>query len=491
MPRSGIGYNRSAMNRHVIDRFQRAFSAALAPVPIAPGECILIALSGGADSVALTHALHRLCIGREPLGVKLMAAHLNHRLRGDEAVRDERFVRELCERLQIECVIERVGLADKLIDSSNLEERARELRYAFLNRTADRVGARYIAIAHHADDQAETVMLRLLRGSGAAGLAAMDTVGPGRIVRPLLRLRRQEIVAYLDAIGAAYVNDTSNLSPTILRNRVRHELLPRLESDYAPRLSRRLTGLAREMRSLDDYISGEGRRELDRRLRTPDRMDLAGFGDLHPALSSSVIREWLRAHFGDLRRVYRAEIERIGRFCATARPGSVMPIAGRWRLRCEYGTVVIEQATATRAASFAFELENDGATDAGATGFRFSAKLLRRCEANFDGGIVATRPGQMEALFDADQVFNGGREGGLIVRGFRQGDRIKPLGMTGTRKVHDVFIDRKLPRERRLTWPIVECRSGILWIPGMLRGRLAVVTEASHKLLHLTATAIC
>jgi tRNA(Ile)-lysidine synthase len=471
------------MNRRVIERVERVVSAALNGPPAIPGDRILIALSGGADSVALTHALYRLRegAGNRP-GYSLTAAHLNHRLRGDESDRDERFVRDLCAWLQIELVIERVEPAHNLIDSSNLEERARDLRYAFLRRTTDRVGARQIALAHHADDQAETVMIRLFRGSGAAGLAAMDTAGPGRIVRPLLTIRREEILAYLGAIGATYVSDSSNLSPAILRNRVRQELLPMLERDYAPGLSRRLAGLAREMRALDDYISGEGRRELNRRLQAPGRLDLSGFGDLPPALSGSMLREWLRERRGDLRGVYRAEIKRISRFCAAAAPGSICRLARGWRLRCEYGCAVLEPAPATGLSPFAFELAHDGVTEAGAAGFTFVARLLRPGDAGVHCEMANAGARQMEALFDAGQI-----EDGLIVRSFRHGDRIRPLGMTGTRKVHDVFVDRKLPRERRATWPIVESRSEILWIPGMLRSRFALVTEATARLVQLKA----
>jgi tRNA(Ile)-lysidine synthase len=464
------------MNRRIIDRVERAISAAINGLPLMPGDRILIALSGGADSVALTHALYRL---RDRLGYSLMAAHLNHRLRGDESDRDEHFVRDLCKRLRIELVVE---WAEELANSSNLEERARDLRYAFLNRTADRVGAHHVAVAHHADDQVETVVLRLLRGSGVAGLGVMDTVGPGRIVRPLLTLRREEIVAYLDAIGATYVTDSSNLSPTILRNRVRHELIPMLERDYAPRLSRRLTGLAGEMRTLDDYISGEGRRELHRRLLTPDRLDLAGFAELHPALSSAMIREWLRERRGDLRRVYRAEIDRVTRFCTGGAPGSIVQLARGWRLRCEYGSAVLEPTPAISAPPFALELARDGVTEADAAGFTFEARLLRPCAADFRGDVKTAGHPHLEALFDADQI-----EDRLIVRGFRHGDRIRPLGMTGTRKVHDVLVDRKVPRGRRATWPIVEAGSEILWIPGMVRSRVALIDQATGKLLHLIA----
>jgi tRNA(Ile)-lysidine synthase len=474
-------YNVNAMNRYAIERVERVVSAALAGLTAIPGDRILIALSGGADSVALTHALHRLREGRRDRpGYSVAAAHLNHRLRGDESDRDERFVRDLCERLQIELVVERVEAAHSLIDSSNLEERARELRYAFLNRTADRVRARHIALAHHADDQAETVMLRLLRGSGVAGLAGMHSVGPGRIVRPLLTLRRGEILAYLEAIGASYVSDSSNLWPAILRNRVRHELLPMIERDYAPRLIRRLAGLARELHALDDYISGEGRRELNRRLQARDRLDLAGFGDLPLALSASTVREWLREYRGDLRGVYRAEIDRVSRFCADAVPGSTIRLARGWRVRCEYGCALIEPAPTLVTPPFAFHLAYDGVTEAGACGFTFVARMLSPGAAGFHYGVSDARP--MEALFDAGEI-----EGGLIVRSFRPGDRIRPLGMTGTRKIHDVFVDRKLPRERRATWPIVESRNEIMWIPGMVRSRFALLTEATDKLLQLKA----
>ena len=464
------------MNRPEIDPVERTVSAALESLRLGSGDRILIALSGGADSVALTYALRRL---QDRFGYGLTGAHLNHRLRAVESDRDERFVRDLCERLRIELVVES---AEGINALSNLEESARVLRYAFLNRTANRVGARHIAVAHHAGDQAETVMLRLLRGTGAAGLAAMSAIGPGRIVRPLLTLRRQEILAYLDALAATYVCDSSNLSPTILRNRVRHELLPMLEGNYSPRLSRRLTELAGEMRALDDYISGEGRRELHQRLLAPDHLDLTGFADLHPALSNAMIREWLRERFGGLRRVYRAEIDRLSRFCAAAAPGSTARLARGWRLRCKYGSAVIEPFPALEATPFALELAREGVTEALAAGFTFEARILALPgrEVGCEARIACAW--QMEALFDADRL-----EGGLLVRSFRHGDRIRPLGMHGSRKVQDVFVDRKVPRERRTAWPIVEGAGEILWIPGVSRSRIALINQATQRLLHFTA----
>ncbi len=467
----------------IIHIVERAISAALASIGVARGERILVALSGGADSVALLHALARLDHSLSPdenrRGYLLTAAHLNHQLRGEESNRDERFVRELCEHFKIKLIVERT---DRLHGSSNLEERARDLRHEFLNRAADRIGARRIAMAHHADDQAETVMMRLLRGSGAAGLSAMSSAGPGRIVRPMLALRRSQILAYLDAIGAAYITDSSNLAPAILRNRIRRELLPMLEREYAPGLSQRLVGLADEMRSLDDYLENEARREVRRRQDLPSRLNLAGFTGLHPALAKAMLRGWLREQLGSLRRIYRQDIQRMSRLCEVAAPGSIAELMGGWRLRCEYGAAVLERHVATQPSPFRVELACPGATEVPASGFTFIARRLRPGDAGFPREPSMPISNQMEALFDAAEI-----DGHLLVRNFRRGDRVQPLGMAGTRKVHDVFTDRKVPRERRATWPIVASCERILWIPGIVRSRYALLTATTENLLQLKA----
>ena len=231
-------------------------AGALDRIGVRRDAVILLALSGGADSVALFHVLVAL---RERFGYRLAAAHFNHHLRGDESDRDQAFVCDLCARAQIELV---VGHAEDL-GGCNLEERARESRYRFLHSAADRMGAGHIALAHHADDQAETVLMRLLRGTGVAGLGAMAEAS-GRLIRPMLSLGRGEIIDYLNAIGARFVTDSTNCSPAILRNRLRAELIPMLERDYAPQFGRRLGELADEMRSLDDFVSAAAEAELDR-----------------------------------------------------------------------------------------------------------------------------------------------------------------------------------------------------------------------------------
>ena len=200
---------------------------------------------------------------------------------------------------------EREGLS---ADTPNLEERAREARHAFLNSTADRIGADYIAVAHQADDQAETVMMRLLRGAGASGLAAMAERGPGRIIRPMLNVTRDEVLTHLESIGENFVNDSSNQSSAILRNRIRAELVPMLERNYAPGLRGRLVQLAAEMRALDDFVSTAAKRELESSA-SEDALDISRFAGFHPALQAEVIRQFIKAATGSLRRIERVHID--------------------------------------------------------------------------------------------------------------------------------------------------------------------------------------
>jgi tRNA(Ile)-lysidine synthase len=460
-------------SRKVI-RFLTQVAAALDRIGIPSEATILLALSGGPDSVALLHALAALKSRRH---FKLIAAHLNHRLRGKQADQDAAFVRQLCTRLGIDLVVERAkGLTRT---APNLEERARELRYRFLHRIADRVGASQIALAHHAGDQAETVLMRLLRGAGATGLAAMDEAGPNRLIRPLLELSRPAIMDYLHAIGAEWVTDSSNQSPAMLRNRIRLDLMPLIEREFTPGIEARLTALAGEMRGLDRYISAAACQALEAR-RHGDGLTLNDFRDLDPILAAALLREYLRDRLGDLRHIARNHIAAIAKLCANPNPSGRVTLPGGWQARREYQILTIAQAvTRESLQSFAVRLKRRGATAIDPLGFRFDARLIRHGEPRCSR---REERDPMEALFDAVELV-----GNLTVRTFHPGDRIAPQGMRGTRKVQDVFVDRKLPRECRARWPLVVAGGEIIWIPGMARSRHALVTPETREIQYLRA----
>jgi tRNA(Ile)-lysidine synthase len=460
------------------------------------GESILLALSGGPDSVALLHSLREL----EPrFGYRLAAAHLNHRLRGAESDRDEAFVRELCSTLGVELLVEQANNLDPALDAAapNLEERAREARYAFLAEAAKRLGSSRIATAHHADDQAETVMLRLLRGAGAAGLGAMaesGTLAPHAvtILRPMLRAWRHEILRYLDSISARFVSDSSNGRIDFLRNRVRIELLPKLERDFAPGLRRRLAALAGEVRDLDDFIGLAARTELGRRIRE-GTLDIVGFAGLHPALGAALLREFLASQIGSLRCLTRRHIDGLRRLCLGESPSAMLDLPGGWRAERRYAALALERhpelnrrpeldrhpesdGPAARApGGFAIALAREGITEVPQARFVFHSSLMSADAAPLPAGLY-------EACLDADRSATG-----LVVRNFAPGDRIAPLGMEGTRKLQDIFVDRKLARAQRPTFPVVTLEGQVAWLPGMARGRVALISPQTVRVLRLRA----
>jgi tRNA(Ile)-lysidine synthase len=456
----------------VASRVIETIAEALAGVPLGQGEMILLALSGGADSVALLHALREI-EGR--FGFHLASAHFNHRLRADESDRDEAFVRDLCAQLDVQLTVESAQGLDSTMP--NLEERARRLRYHFLRRAADQLGATRIALAHHAGDQTETVLMRLLRGTGVSGLKAMAEVGPGRLIRPMLGLERGEILAYLDAIGARFVNDSTNSSCAITRNRVRHELITALEHDYAPGLGRRLAELAAEMRSVDDLLTTMADRELETALSSDGALDIGSFSRLHPALAAALLRRFVETRIGGLRRIGRAHIEAMRRLCLEGRPSASVDLPGGWRAERRYATVSLTRCRPAAPSTFAVRLALDGPTTVKESGMTFRARVIGAQEASFPNHLC-------EAVFDADAI-----GGGLIARNFARGDRIRPLGLAGSRKVKNVFIDQKLPRALRSVLPVVTLANGeIAWIPGVARGSAAIITVTTRRVVHLMAS---
>ncbi|MBA4017805.1 MAG: tRNA lysidine(34) synthetase TilS [Pirellula sp.] len=241
-------------------------------------EVMLVAVSGGADSVAMLLALSRL--RPKAAGGRLVVGHLNHQLRGAESDADEDFVRSLADRLRVPAVVHSGFVAETASQTGRgLEETAREVRHAFLAATAERLGARYIATAHTLDDQAETLLMRLLRGTGLAGLAgipkARAVAGGGiGLVRPMLNIRRSEVLEYLASLGQPFREDSSNTDRAYTRNRLRHDLLPQLARDYNPRIVETLANLATQAEEIQAALRPAVEELLKASLR---RNDASGF----------------------------------------------------------------------------------------------------------------------------------------------------------------------------------------------------------------------
>jgi tRNA(Ile)-lysidine synthase len=443
----------------------------LSKLPDLRGNRILLGLSGGADSTALLHAL----IGLRPrFHFNLIAAHVNHGLRGAESDRDEAFVRDLCARVGVALVVKRIEGLDP--NAGNLEARARDARYSALTAAAESTGADYIALAHQADDQAETVMLRMLRGAGVTGLGAMAESGPGKIIRPLLGVPRSVIMRYLAQIGAAFVEDSTNASLRHDRNRLRRRLIPLLERDYASGLTERMAGLAREMRQVDDLLGTLAQAALRDCLNQDGSLDVAGFNRLHPAVAAATMRHFIAMMVGSLEHFGRPHIDSLCALARGARPNGRLRLPGRWIAKRCYGRLVLVRGEQVSEVAPAFELPLalGGVTVVEAAQTAFQSCVIDRAQLRMPRD--ATR-----AVFDA-----GALGGGFTVRNPRLGDRITPFGMAGSRKVKDVFIDSKIPAEQRPRFPLVLLDGSVAWIPGLVRSNLGLVSDETTEVVQLS-----
>ncbi len=426
---------------------------------------VVVALSGGPDSVAAA----LLLIGTaDRLQVALRLAHLNHGLRGAEADADEAFCRAFAAEHGLEIDVERADVAAAAArEGRSMEAQARRMRYDFLGRCAEACGAGAVATGHHADDVAESVLLRLLRGAGVLGLGAMPARRPlgGRhpgvwLVRPLLEVGRDEILGYLERRRQAYRTDCSNADTAFARNRVRHELIPRLRRDFPTFSVESLCALnasALEAEALIEGLVDAAWAGLCRE-RTARRvvLDAAAFGALAPALRKAAARRAVAAlnarATSALRSEHYAELAAL----AQAPVGAAVSLPAGCEARREHGTVCLslgadEPAVAPR------ELTVPGTVELPEVGMAIT------CERLSMGPQQAARQASDREVF----VSAARLEGPLTVRSRRPGDRFHPLGAPGEAKLKDFLINTKVPRHERDRIPLVTMPGGeVVWVVG-------------------------
>ncbi len=454
------------------------------------GPRVLVGLSGGADSVALLLLLREL----EQDGALAIAgaAHLNHQLRGAEADGDEAFCAALAGTLGVPFVAERTDIAALArAQKRSLEDAARSARYAFFERAADALSAGVIAVAHTKEDQAETFLLRLLRGSGTRGLAAIQPRA-GRIVRPLLDVARADLRAYLASRGQAFREDSSNADVAIPRNRVRHELIPYLASHFSPGVTDVLVRDAVLARQDEEFLRGEAIKLAARIVLTDVavRIDAAGLSSAPRALSSRVAQAALQRLAG-LKPITFEHVERLLALADGAGAGRAVSLPGQDAVRVG-GTIVL-RAAPTRRLGSAKSRRDEG----GGNSFAFSLSIPGEVELGPQGLVVrAERAPGPEQETGRHRTWAGrGHEVGVAagalelplgVRSRRPGDRFRPLGAPGVRKLQDFLVDRKVARQDRDSLPlVVDGRDRIVWVVGQAVAEDFRVTDPSQGVLLL------
>ncbi len=430
----------------------------------APGDTVVVAVSGGADSVALLDILASL---RE-FRLKLVVAHLNHLLRGAEADEDEGFVRKLAESYGLPVEVRRIDVREIAgREGRSLEDAGRSARYAFFDALAASHEAQVVALAHHADDQAETVLLRLLRGAGGSGLCAMAPKSAGRYVRPLLNVTRGEIEEYLRKRGIAWRTDSSNDDADFLRNRIRHELIPLL-STYNPAISERLAATAQALAADEEFLETATTTTFARHgVKGAEGVTLSVAGVLAEprAIRLRLFRRAILLVRGDLARISFRHLQELDHLLFSSRPHLALTLPDGLHAAKSYGEISISTDKVQS------PLQPDEICLIGPGRYPLPGGWVLAIDLARPPDDLKSAPATT-AYFDLDQAPFPWR-----VRTFRPGDRFSPFGMGGHKKVKELFIDAKIPFSLRCRIPLLFCGDTLLWVGGMRRSSAALLSD--------------
>jgi len=428
---------------------------------------IIVAVSGGIDSIILTEVLLSL---REKFNLGLAIAHVNYGLRGEESDNDESFVRDYAQNKGLHIHVKRADMDNSMLtDTGSFQERARAVRYAFLKDLLGAYGYDYAATGHNANDNAETVFLNFLRGSGPEGLKGIPPKR-GFIIRPLLSVTRKEIESFAQAENLSYREDSSNLSDKYARNVVRNEIFPLIQSKLRKNVRDSINRSSGIIRSVDEYVQELAQEQINRivhKARTDEyfiaKDDLHA---LHPVIADYVIRDVINRFF-DTPVSY--EITRRVKRLAEAPTGCSVILSSGYRADSESAGIRIYKRNEPEELAGSITLEKEYCFD----DFTFKSMFVSPDEVSFD------RDKNIEYI-DADKIIKP-----LSLRYWKHGDRIRPLGMNSEKKVSDVFIDAKIPRAYKDRIPILVSPDGIIWICGIQLDDRFKVTKASKNILKL------
>lgn len=430
-----------------------------------------VAVSGGPDSIALLGALVALA-PRKSLYLTIL--HVNHALR-PEADQEQQLVEDLCRCWQLPCIVQTLTPPHT---RSGIEARARAERYRFFQQAKEQHHLDAVALAHTRDDQAETVLFRLLRGAGHRGLTGIPTRRDGWIIRPLLACSREDVLAYLAAKRLPYATDASNTDLRYTRNKIRHMLLPLLEREFSPQIRQHLVQTAASLRQEEDWLEEQAQAAYERAQAGENRLSRTCLLAEPQALRPRIFRIW----FERSKKPNEISFSHFQRLDALIEGKSV----GQVELP---GSCIVSQKDeflilSTKQLPFVvrpycYELP-----------FGESLKIPEAgWEINLSSSLswheAPARPQLRDlwrAVFDLSAL-----SGPISVRNCEPGDRIHPLGMQGRKKMHDIFIDKKIAIPQRRLWPLVFCGTEIIWVPGCVRGERGKVTATTQRVCWFTA----
>jgi tRNA(Ile)-lysidine synthase len=471
---------------------------------MSPGDRIAVAVSGGGDSVALLRILVKI---RSELGVALAVAHFDHALRGAESDRDARFVEELARTSHLELFAERADLAaEAKLNGWNLEDAARRLRYAFFQGLVACGKASRVAVAHTADDQAETVLAHIMRGTGPTGLAGIYPATE-TVVRPLLRTRRRDLRSYLEEIQQTWCEDSTNQDEKRLRSRIRAQLLPKVELDFSPRIVEHLSELARLSREDVQFWDAL----VEERCRTLVRTERIGEGEnlvlsvrdlLDPfrespelatatgrrrashaqpwlALTERIVRRLYQDLKGDRRQLTSRHVDQVIRLARNSISGRAVVLPGGIRVERRFEHLVLSAGTDPSAGAketksqpnayqYCVDLETiDQSCPSSTAGTRLAVVDVPEIGVRFRLKRIDWAKTQRDTKGENPVLDANSLSAPLILRSWRPGDAYTPHGRSQPKKLKQMFVAARIPSEARLRWPVLESAGRVVWARGM------------------------
>ena len=442
------------------------------------GDRVVVGVSGGPDSVCLLHILYSLA---QKLDASIYAIHINHMLRGSESDRDEEYVRNLCMNLGVDLKILKIDVSEiSRKTNSNLEETGRDIRYCEFEKYADETGAERIAVGHNRNDQAETILMHIIRGMGIDGLKGMD-YKRGKIIRPLLDVERIRIEEYCLKNNLSPRIDRTNLEYNYTRNKIRLGLIPYINDKFSVDIIDKLSILSGLARDDLDFMEGSTSNMIKNVCVEEDEdgivFETILFTEMHPAIRKRGLRNAYKALNGNYKGLESTHIDKIADLISNGKTGSEINLPNGIIAQKSYDTFkLVKKAAKNEMFCFEKPLEIPGLTCIDEINASVEAVL-----EEFTSIRETCRPHNFqEQLFDYEKL-----KMGINIRSRRNGDIFKPAGSNGTKKLKEYFIDKKIPRESRDRIPLIAKGNEIIWVVGDKISDKFKVTEDTKTVLKI------